>query len=505
MSKPNLQSTAAPLAAPQPLRHGASWGKDEVEKLIEEIQQGLALSELADRHQRTPTSITRAVLRLIPPPIRPDSELQSMEVLARYLSEHSDVDRQQLIADFWSARTASARPRPSESPRCSVAQGIAAKTAEEGFSTADVGMLVAVAVTCLPRNRDSEVLEMRLGVDGQPLTLAEIGKQYRLSRERVRQIQERGLRKLARQARDESSPGHILKSLLEPLRQDNQALAAWVLDAASSGFEILPRIAAKFILHAAGYTKARTAEIIALLSASEFNRDTRSTESSCAKAEKSTQSSVGKWLEHSEWPAVVAQPPSAEQLAAQRTVGESGIAGNFHSCKLGRTVHYESRLEYDVLTALERSEQIAYYQEQPAQIPYVFQGRKRTYFPDVFAATADGRGLLIEVKPTNNMALSISRAKADAGRAWAHAHGWGWLVVNNRYTFHEVERHIITKANRDFLEGELRNCGTLTWRNLLSLRCGRNLTRLDFTAYIVQSGAHLDRSYRVTACDKSSQ
>lgn len=280
---------------------------------------------------------------------------------------------------------------------------------------------------------------------------------------------------------------------------------ACVLDAASSGFEILPRTAAKFILHAAGYTKARTAEVIALLSAAEFNRDARSTESSCAQAEKSTQSSVSKWLDHSEWPAVVVQPPPAEQLSAQRAVGESDIAGNFHSCKLGRTVHYESRLEFDVLTALERSEQIAYYQEQPAQIPYVFQGRKRVYFPDVFAATADGRGLLIEVKPTDNMALSISRAKADAGRAWAHARGWGWLVVNNRYTFREVERHIIAKANWDLLESELKNCGTLTWRNLLFLQSRRSLTRLDFTAYIVQSGAHLYRSYRVTACDKSSQ
>ena len=65
--------------------------------------------------------------------------------------------------------------------------------------------------------------------------------------------------------------------------------------------------------------------------------------------------------------------------AAQRTVGESDIAGNFHSCKLDRTVHYESRLEFDVLIALERSEQIAYYQEQPAKISYVFQGRNGEY------------------------------------------------------------------------------------------------------------------------------
>lgn len=224
MSETDLQSTAASPAPPRPLRHGASWERDEVERLIEEIQQGLALSELADRHQRTPTSITRAVVRLIPPPIRPASEVQSVDVLAKYLREHGDVDRQQLIADFCSARTVSAKPRPSESRQRSVAQEIAeptltipskvdrspseyahlslteptkpaAKTVGGGVSTTDVRMLVAVAITCLPWNRDSKVLEMRLGVNDQPLTLAEIGKQYSLSRERVRQLQERGAEK----------------------------------------------------------------------------------------------------------------------------------------------------------------------------------------------------------------------------------------------------------------------------------------------------------------------
>ncbi|MCS5946652.1 hypothetical protein LNP25_23985 [Klebsiella variicola subsp. variicola] len=73
--------------------------------------------------------------------------------------------------------------------------------------------------------------------------------------------------------------------------------------------------------------------------------------------------------------------------------------------KLDRMVQYESGLELEVLTLLERSELITYYQEQPAVIPYTFRGRNRLYYPDLFVATADGRGLLIEIKPTDRMAF----------------------------------------------------------------------------------------------------
>jgi hypothetical protein len=529
MSESGAESVAAPLAR-QPSRHGAPWARDEVERLVDEIQQGLTLSELAGRHQRTPAGITGAVMRLIPSALRPDSHGRSVGLLAQYLREHNDADKQQLINDFRPTRSPPARSRPAESLRGPVIWPMAELTAtasaeidqpqdanaplspsastevvvkpfEECLGTTNVGMLVAVAITNLPKSRDNEVLEMRLGTDGQPLTLAEIGKKYGLSRERVRQIQERALRKLARHARDASTPGHVLKNLLEPLRHEDKALAIWLLEAASSGFEISPRTAAKFILHTAGYTKAKTAEVAALLPGIERPRKARSADGAHARVAKPAKSNVSKWLEHSEWPTVVAQPPPAVQLSAHRVVNESDLTGNYYSHKLGRTVHYESHLELEVLTALEHSERIAYYQEQPAQISYVFKGRKRMYFPDVFAATTDGRGLLIEVKPTDNMALSINRVKADAGRAWAHARGWGWLVVNNRYTFREIERHIIPDGNWALLESELKIRGTLTWRDLLRLRSQQRLTRLDFTAYIVQSRAQFDRRYRVTACD----
>jgi len=523
----------AAIVSSRPARHGAPWEKDEVEKLVEEIQRGLTLSELADRHQRTHAGITGLAVRLIPPTLRPDNRARSVDFLAQYLRENNDTAKQLLVAHFRAIRSAPDKSRVVEQARDLAILSTAAEHQIESTATVpaeidriqtqdmraksvvstvpatervesypndtDVGTLVTVATSDLPRGRDYEVLGMRLGLDGQSLTLAEIGEKYGVSSERVRQIQERALRKLARGARCEGTPGSVLKKLLEPLRKNDRVLAIWLLEAASSGFEIPPRLAAKFILRTAGYTKARTAQIVDLLPAVRRSRKRRPDGLVRDRAAKRVESNVSRWLEHSEWPDIVAPPPPAAQLSALRMVNESDIAGSFHSYKLGRTVQYESCLELKVLTMLECSERVAYYQEQPAQISYSFEGRQRAYFPDVFVATTDGRGLLIEVKPTDNMALSVNRAKADAGRAWAHTRGWEWLIVSDRCTFREIEEHVVPAARWTLLENELKTRGFLTWRDTLRFRAKHGLTRFDFTAYIVQSGANLDRAYRVTA------
>jgi RNA polymerase primary sigma factor len=45
--------------------------------------------------------------------------------------------------------------------------------------------------------RERQILDMRFGIaDGVPHTLAEVAKKFRLSRERVRQIEEAAIKKL---------------------------------------------------------------------------------------------------------------------------------------------------------------------------------------------------------------------------------------------------------------------------------------------------------------------
>ena len=59
--------------------------------------------------------------------------------------------------------------------------------------------------------REAKVLQMRYGLeDGQPKTLEEVGKAFQVTRERIRQIEAKALRKLKHPARSK-----LLKDYLD--------------------------------------------------------------------------------------------------------------------------------------------------------------------------------------------------------------------------------------------------------------------------------------------------
>jgi RNA polymerase primary sigma factor len=61
--------------------------------------------------------------------------------------------------------------------------------------------------------REAEILTMRFGLDGlQPRTLEQVGKKFKVTRERVRQIQEIALRKLRRRVEASESTNTVGKS-----------------------------------------------------------------------------------------------------------------------------------------------------------------------------------------------------------------------------------------------------------------------------------------------------
>lgn len=222
-----------------PARHGAQWKVEEYHKLVSGIEQGLTLAQLAERHQRTPGGISSAVRRLLPPALFPDNRSNSVNAFARYLNETKNVDRQLMINVICpSSLTGGVLEQYQEaeirvefvghgvSSRAKVSrevnytqEGRQRKTSitDSEFLNyeardADVLVLVSAAVASLTKERDRDLLLMRLGVEEQPLTLDEIGAKWDVSRERVRQIQERAFRRLASQARREGTPGQLSKN-----------------------------------------------------------------------------------------------------------------------------------------------------------------------------------------------------------------------------------------------------------------------------------------------------
>ncbi|MEI7229161.1 MULTISPECIES: sigma factor-like helix-turn-helix DNA-binding protein [Pectobacterium] len=510
-----------------PARHGSPWSKEEFQQLILAIEQGLTLSELAERHQRTSGGILGAIKRLLPSEFCQNNNVGSVSDLTRYFNETQSQERACLINAL---RLPAATEKKTEKKQetegegeqvvssCAAVPGASGKTPDEkqitGFvpstefldyvaSESDVIMLVSAAVDSLSKERDRDILLMRLGTDEHPHTLAEIAAKCGVSRERVRQLQERAFKRLAGKSRYEGSPGAALKKLINAVSNSSYEIAIWVHRIVHRDFMTSSGLAAKFILCTAGIQKVKREEIvgffsdISLLQKAKLAKLRELDRSRAAK--ERVESELSGWLNHTDWPTVIAPPPPAAQLSSQRIVNDSDIAGHFYSQKLARTVQYESGLELNIMTQLERSDQVSFYQEQPVAIPYSFKDKLRKYYPDLLVATVDGRCLLVEVKPTDSMALSVNRAKANAGRAWAHARGWGWLVVSDRHTLQQLEEHVIPAVKWTMIENELNASEVMTWRDMMGLRTRYELTRFDLTAYIIQSGAEVDRSYRITA------
>ncbi|EHQ1051266.1 hypothetical protein KQL11_004444 [Salmonella enterica] len=274
-----------------PARHGAQWKGEEYHKLVLGIEQGLTLAQLAERHQRTPGGISSAVRRLLPPDLLQDNRSNSVNAFARYLNETKNIDRQSMINAIcpYSVTGEELDQYQEAEIRASlVGQGVSSKAkvlrkinyTQEGWQRntpitdseflnyeargADVLVLVSVAVASLSKERDRVILLMRIGVEEQPLTLDEIGVKWDVSRERVRQIQERAFKRLASQAHREGTPGTVLKKLIELACSSSDAVAVWVLNIVHSDFMIPPRLVTKFILHTASFTNDNVVEIVAL-------------------------------------------------------------------------------------------------------------------------------------------------------------------------------------------------------------------------------------------------
>lgn len=74
------------------------------------------------------------------------------------------------------------------------------------------------------------------------------------------------------------------------------------------------------------------------------------------------------------------------------------VVGRFQSLKSGRTVHWESQLERDLLVLMEIDPGILEFREQPLTVRFEEGGRERRYTPDFLVRKAHGLHV-VEVKP----------------------------------------------------------------------------------------------------------
>lgn len=104
------------------------------------------------------------------------------------------------------------------------------------------------------------------------------------------------------------------------------------------------------------------------------------------------------------------------------------ISGYFPSLKLGRSVAFSSTLERDLITQLEFTPSVTWYQEQPLALEYRFEGRIRRYIPDFQVYCGGGEGLL-ECKFEAEVRNPQNLAKFEAARAWCETKNGHFTVV----------------------------------------------------------------------------
>ncbi|MGX1729904.1 TnsA endonuclease N-terminal domain-containing protein, partial [Streptomyces diastaticus] len=354
--------------------------------------------------------------------------------------------------------------------------------------------LVAAAVDDLAEPRDRDVLGRRLGLHDQPAqTLETAAESLGVSRERVRQLQTRAIRRLVRNTAPASRRLRQVLGELSCMGREGPGAqppaAERLLDLADVLLpSVTPRQAVPLLARLAGADKVRAENLAAEASTIRTLRNDE------ARREAVREGRIDRSTRR--WAAVAAEvdwfgdrrpaPPRAELETLREEENRTrGRFGAWHCPKLDRAVSYESETELRVIQLLSFASQITYYQEQPLAIGYEYEGRQRTYYPDLLAATADGSCVLIEVKPVYEMAMAINVAKYRATADFCRRRGWGLVVTDGYRTRRLLEHQAVDPRLEDALSLALAAGHELSWPQIRAAVGVLPMGSLDLAALIL--------------------
>ncbi|GGV12507.1 hypothetical protein GCM10010260_59040 [Streptomyces filipinensis] len=374
--------------------------------------------------------------------------------------------------------------------------------------------LVAAAVGEMPAERDREVLSRRMGLDDQSAqTLEKVAETLGVSPERVRQLQTRAIRRLAK---SDAPASRKLRQVLAELScvqrippEAGPSAAERLLDLSDVLLpSVTPRQAIPLLARLAGADKVRADNLAAEASTIRILRHESARRE--ATQERRIERASRRWealASEITWFGKPEPAPHRTELGTLREQEKTdrGCFGVWHCPKLGRDVSYESETELRVIQLLSFAPQIAYYQEQPLAISYEFAGQQRTYYPDLLAATVDGRCVLIEVKPVYEMAMAINVAKYRAAEEFCRARGWGLVATDGYRTRRLLEHRTVDPRLETALAAALDAQGELTWPQVITAADSLPLDTLGLGSLILKRGwAWHSRPYRLRPAPPSN-
>lgn len=347
-------------------------------------------------------------------------------------------------------------------------------------------VLVHAIEEALP-SRIATILTLRFGlVNGEGQTLAEVGVEMGVSRERIRQLVDRGIRTLRRRgAEGELGPSFILIDRVETeVRPDEPGVTVRCSDLAANELAHLSlNSAAWLLLSLAGVRGWRRTHLIAGVTSYVRVEQTRGRS---VEAERRRLRKFDDLVNSAFWPRHMDERDAPPLQAARRPRLSEERGGHFTSEKLGRSVEFESQLERSFLCEAETLASVRTYQEQPLAIEYEFGDRVRIYYPDVLLVLADGRVLVVELKPRFQMALSENLAKWRAAIRFCHAHGWGFLVTDGARSLRSYLERELDEALADQVVAAASEAGGIDWATYEVIRTASAIPTEDFLAVVLQ-------------------
>jgi hypothetical protein len=351
--------------------------------------------------------------------------------------------RRAKIAEKGPLPTTAARPSPSEDPpteaeRSDAAMVAAAEVGEGELATA----LLDALETTLGHTRLPIIAAHRWGLGGVARTTDEaIGRQLGVTRQRVSQLEKRLYGRVRGRAKNAWTAGRVtdpwfgivarVRATLrpeEPADLPSRLTDFLQLELGGIPLSVGVRLTDTLCPLGRGLREITDAvyTVVNERAAEAARRD---------KVEREEQRLYALLVADATWSerGVVTLPWPLRRVRDPRSDGR-GINGTFHSGKLGEYVAYESLHELDFFKQLEASSIVVRYREQPFVVPADPESVWSNYHPDVLVQLRDGRSVLVEVKPVNEMAVHDNVLTYAALHRFCLQHGAGWLVTDGRDT-----------------------------------------------------------------------
>jgi len=113
----------------------------------------------------------------------------------------------------------------------------------------------------------------------------------------------------------------------------------------------------------------------------------------------------------------------------------SSIHGIHKSIRFGYEVSYDSTWELVMFLKFDSDPNILSYKREPFHINYIFNNKKRKYFPDLLVTYMNCSKELIEIKPASQCLDPLNIAKWDAARRFCQLRNIRFVVLTEKEIF----------------------------------------------------------------------